>query len=236
MMLTAELVARCHRSVADPGQIADDHDYFTGEDHRAAVESLLAARPPGPFWVFAYGSLIWKPEFHASERRRVVAHGWQRAFSMEIARFRGSPEQPGYMMCLDEGGTCEGVALRIPEQGLWDQLYKLLVREIGSHEAMESARWIDVRSGEGMLTALTFYAAPTRLGYYRANRPVEEIAHALARACGHWGSGAEYLRNTVVHLAEMGIHDPHLWDLQERVAQEIMALHGGTPEGSPYAA
>jgi cation transport protein ChaC len=48
-----------------------------------------------------------------------------------------------------------------------------------------------------------------------------DVAHALARACGHWGSGAEYLYNTVSHLEEQGIHDAHLWDLQDLVAKEI---------------
>lgn len=224
MMLTADLVARCHRDVADPGSIADSYDYFTEQDHRTAVDQLLASKPPGPFWVFGYGSLIWKPEFHPQERRRVVAHGWQRAFSLRLTRWRASPEQYGYMMCLDQGGRCEGIALRMPDQDLASHLLRLLVREIGSHEAMEGARWIDVHHAEGSFKALTFYAAPVRLDYYRANRPMEEIAHALARACGHWGSGAEYLRNTVIHLEEMGIHDSYLWRLQEMVAREILQL------------
>ena len=52
------------------------------------------------------------------------------------------------------------------------------------------------------------------------------MAHGLARACGHWGSGAEYLYNTVSHLEGLGIHDEGLWHLQEKVAAEIEALYG----------
>ena len=46
----------------------------------------------------------------------------------------------------------------------------------------------------------------------------------LARACGHMGSGAAYLYNTVAKLAEHGIYDRNLWRLQQMVAAEIMAM------------
>ena len=45
----------------------------------------------------------------------------------------------------------------------------------------------------------------------------------LSRACGHWGSCAEYLHQTVLSLETHGIHDGYLWDLQERVAALIEA-------------
>jgi len=48
----------------------------------------------------------------------------------------------------------------------------------------------------------------------------------LARACGHVGSGAEYLYNTVSHLEEFGIRDRNLWRLQQLVADEIRSIHG----------
>jgi cation transport protein ChaC len=45
----------------------------------------------------------------------------------------------------------------------------------------------------------------------------------VAKACGHWGSCAEYLHNTVAHLDEHGIRDRNLWHLQELVAERIEA-------------
>ena len=44
-----------------------------------------------------------------------------------------------------------------------------------------------------------------------------------SRQLGMWGSMAEYLRNTVEHLEELGIHDRQLWRLQELVAEQIEA-------------
>ncbi len=220
MRLSPELVARCHRDVPDPGP-ESKYDYYDDADYIAATEKVLAGKPEGPVWLFAYGSLIWKSEFPTEETRRAVAHGWQRGFSMKIKRYRGSPEQPGYMMCLDGGGICEGVVLRLKDEDISSQIHKLLYREVGSDEALESVRWIDVRTADGPLRALVFYARPHLLDFYAENRPPAEVAYALARACGHWGSGAEYLYNTVTHLEALGIHDENLWALQELVAQEI---------------
>ena len=71
-----------------------------------------------------------------------------------------------------------------------------------------------------MLRALCFYAEPEEV-VGRAELPSEEVASILARACGHIGSGAEYLYKTVVALEALGIRDPHLWQLQNLVATEI---------------
>jgi cation transport protein ChaC len=51
------------------------------------------------------------------------------------------------------------------------------------------------------------------------------VADVLAKACGHIGSGAEYLLNTVTHLEAKGIHDANLWRLQKLVAARIEAEH-----------
>jgi cation transport protein ChaC len=50
-----------------------------------------------------------------------------------------------------------------------------------------------------------------------------EVARTLADACGHWGSGADYLYNVVSNLERYGMHDSHLWRLQQLVAENIQA-------------
>jgi cation transport protein ChaC len=122
------------------------------------------------------------------------------------------------MMCLDRGGQCEGVALRLGDDDPAGQIGKLLYREVGSHEALESVRWIDLKTDLGPVRALCFYAHPHLLDFYSAGRPLPEVAHSLVRACGHWGSGAEYLYNiTVSHLSEIGIHD----DSRTRINRDV---------------
>ena len=48
----------------------------------------------------------------------------------------------------------------------------------------------------------------------------------LATACGYVGPMAEYLYQTVSKLESLGIHDRHLWRLQEMVADRIERAHG----------
>jgi len=225
MRLTREHVKLCHRDVADAGPVASA-EHLRDEDYAPAAKALVATRGGGPVWLFAYGSLIWKPEIPHEDMMRATAKGWHRAFSMQIRRYRATADMPGYMMCLDRGGDCDGVVLRLPEADIAGNIEKLLRRELSRRGGLEAVRWIDVVTAEGPLKALAFYAAPVMLDYYLPGRPLADIAYGLARACGHWGSGAEYLFNTVVHLEQLGIHDEGLWALQEKVAEEIERLYG----------
>jgi glutathione-specific gamma-glutamylcyclotransferase len=104
MALTPDLVAQVHRVLDDPGP-NPNWVYHSEEDYDAVVQTLLTSRPDGPdTWLFAYGSLIWKPEMEHVEIRKGTARGWHRSFCFRIMRFRGTTHQPGLMMSLDRGG------------------------------------------------------------------------------------------------------------------------------------
>ena len=68
---------------------------------------------------------------------------------------------------------------------------------------------------------------------YAGRPPLETVADMLAGACGHWGSGAEYLLNTVLKLEEHGIRDRNLWRLQALVAERLAAMQRGAPVPTP---
>jgi cation transport protein ChaC len=156
MALTPEHVAQVHRVLEDPGP-DPTWTYHTDEDYDALVQSLLASHPGGPdTWLFAYGSLIWKPELDHVEVRRGTAQGWHRSFCFRIERFRGTKEQPGLMMSLDRGGQCQGVVFRLPPEDLEEQLKKLVRREITVKPPNNIPRWISVETEQGSLHALAF--------------------------------------------------------------------------------
>ncbi|MCP8894694.1 gamma-glutamylcyclotransferase [Shinella daejeonensis] len=172
-----------------------------------------------PISVFAYGSLIWNPGFAVQSRRRAIAVGWHRSFSISLDHFRGTPERPGLMLALASGGSCEGLVLEIAAGTEAESLRAILRRELVAHELAANACWIEVDTERGREEALTFYADP--VGTPVAALTIEEQARRLARAAGAAGSGAEYLLRTVRGLAEHDIHDDYIWLLQQLVAREI---------------
>ncbi len=224
MQLTAAHVASLKRDIADPGpQAIAGHRPATDADYAGTVAQMLATRPPGPFYLFAYGSLIWKPETAFVELRTAVARGWHRRFCLGWdERFRGNPAAPAVMLALDRGGTCKGAVFRLPEESLEAELHKLIRREQVYVPPSFPWRWIEVMTEAGPLKAMTF-AMDRNSPRYVAGLSEEQLVEVLATACGFRGSMAEYLFSTVTKLEEMGIHDRTLWRLQERVAQRIEA-------------
>jgi glutathione-specific gamma-glutamylcyclotransferase len=219
--LTPDHVARVHRVVLDAGP-APGVQQQTDADYAQWVDRILRDHPaPGSsMQLFAYGSLIWKPEIEHQGERPAVAQGWHRAFCLRTHRFRGTPDQPGLMMALDRGGQCRGVVLELPPEDPATQLDRLFRREFTVKPINSMPRWLKVQTSDGPMRALGFVmnrASP----YYAGRLPPEEVAQTLARACGHWGTGAEYLLNTVTQLDTRGIRDAGLWRLQALVADEI---------------
>jgi glutathione-specific gamma-glutamylcyclotransferase len=219
--LTEGHIAKVRRVVADAGP-APGVLQQTDADYAGWVDVILKDHPaPGqPIQLFAYGSLIWKPEIEHRTERPAVAKGWHRSFCLKTHRFRGTPDQPGLMMALDRGGQCRGVVLELPREDPAVQLDRLFRREFTVKPINSMPRWLKVQTPDGPLRALGFVmnrASP----YYTGRLPPGEVAGTLARACGHWGTGAEYLLNTVTQLDARGIRDAGLWRLQDLVADEI---------------
>jgi glutathione-specific gamma-glutamylcyclotransferase len=220
MALTAELVKLCERPEPDLGP---DPNFTPIEpsDRDALTEKLLEELGNKKLWIFAYGSLIWKPTFSIVAQRRGTIHGWHRSFCLELTRWRGTPQLPGLMLALDHGGRCDGVAYQLPDGEHREHIRRLIGREISAIEDLKMVRWVTVHTASGPLSALVFWAGPKGKGI-ALKLPLERVAWVLARACGHGGSCASYLYNTVLHLEELGIHDQNLWKLQELVAHEIL--------------
>lgn len=219
MRLTAAHVGLVHRDVADSGPLPG-LEHFSDADYEDHLGEFLSHRPEGRVAVFCYGSLIWKPVFTPARTTRATALGWHRSFCLRVARFRGTPQEPGLMMQIHHGGTCEGVVQEIDDAGEMETLRTLWRREMTVKPSSNYPRWIEVETEGRSRRALAFTANPES-PIYAGDLAPDAIAERLASACGHWGSGAEYLFQTISCLEREGIHDPYLWDLQERVAAVI---------------
>jgi cation transport protein ChaC len=225
MRLTEAHVARMALLVTNEPEAAP-HEMIraTDEDFRAFTDEILAgARDPGQVWVFAYGSLIWKPACEFVEIRTGVVRGWHRAFCLGWNTiFRGSERNPGLMLALDRGGSCKGAVYRLPPGREAEAVELLCRREMLFKPSPFPPRWVSVTTEEGPVRAFTF-CIDRKCGRYVSGLNEDQIADVLSTAVGGRGSMVEYLFHTVQHLEQLGIHDPHLWRLQELVAQRLDA-------------
>ena len=187
------------------------------EEIAARLDALLTEHGPGDLWLFAYGSLIWKPDVEFAERRKAKLVGWHRRFCIWQRRWRGTSANPGLMLALDRGGSCRGVVYRIVPP------VKEKIAEVWRREMIGYAyhpRLLPAETEAGTVTALAF-VVNRHSGRYAGRLSDEEIADKIATACGHIGPCASYLLDTLAHLEELGIHDRHLWRLQKLVAERL---------------
>ncbi|GHA26066.1 gamma-glutamylcyclotransferase [Devosia pacifica] len=199
----------------------------TEKDHAETWSRLKQTAPaPDEIWFFAYGSLIWKPACDFVEMRTGLLRGWHRAFCLGWnTRWRGSEDNPGLMLALDRGGACKGVLYRLPPNDIESNIFSLFEREMAFKPSAFPPRWVNVATEEGNKTALTF-CIDRNSGRYVSGLTPHRVAEVLATASGTRGSMAEYLYETVSHLEQMGLHDTHLWELQDLVADHIETMHG----------
>jgi glutathione-specific gamma-glutamylcyclotransferase len=221
MALTRDLVARTVRRVEDTGPLPGWVP-MRDEDYETIVRNLLFEAPPGPTWLFAIGSLLWKPACEVADGHRAVVCGWHRSFCFRVPRFRGTVDQPGLMMALDRGGQCQGMILQIASP-IEQSLNKLIRREMTVKPMVNVPRWLTAQTSQGVVRAIGF-TANRQDQRYAGKLPLDKVADVLATAAGHWGSCAEYLYETVAHLEQLGIHDRNLWRLQRLVAERIKKI------------
>jgi len=188
---------------------------WTPEERRASLEETLSHWRTGEdVWVFAYGSLIWRPDFDFQERRLATLHGHHRALCLWSRVNRGTPECPGLVFALDRGGSCRGMAYRLAGSavptffpGLWD-------REMSTRAY--APRWISCSTDQGPVKALVFIMNRENPGYI-PTLPEAELLAIIQRASGINGRCTDYVIQTDQALRSVGIRDTRL----EKIAKKL---------------
>ena len=169
---------------------------------------------PGDVWFFAYGSLMWDPGFTHEEVRPALLRGYHRAFCVRSEVYRGTPARPGLSLGLDRGGSCRGLAFRVAERNRDTAATYLEEREL--IEAIYFCRRIELTSAEGQFEAYAFIVNRHHK-IYAPKQPIDAMARIIAGASGGAGKNTEYLKNTVIHMDELGVADGALHELLRRV-------------------
>lgn len=159
----------------------------------------------GDFWVFGYGSLIWKPGFAPAETRRACLYGYRRALCIRSWVHRGTRSRPGLVLGLDRGGSCTGLAFRVPV-GLRDEVIgNLRERELVTNVYKE--RKLAVRLENGARTTAVGYVVDRQHEQYAGTLRVEEAVEGVRGSIGRSGRNEDYVISTVQHLRALGIRD-----------------------------
>lgn len=169
----------------------------------------------GDFWVFGYGSLIWRPGFEFVEEAPALLHGYRRALCIRSWVHRGTREVPGLVMGLDRGGSCRGMARRVEAAHREAVIAYLRERELVTNVYLE--RWVPIRLDNGRRERALTYVVDRGHEQYAGALPPGEVAQIVSGASGKSGANIDYVLNTVAALQKLSIHDHRL----EAVSREL---------------
>ena len=192
----------------DPWVLAESMPHWTDEQMASSLaHGLRGWNGACDLWIFAYGSLLWKPELDVAEARPAKIYGHHRSLCLWSTVNRGTPECPGLVLALDLGGSCQGLAYRIDGARVREQFLQLWKREMvrGSYRPT----WIRAHTPAGSIHALTF-VMNRNLPTYAGRLSDAQVLDVLGRACGRCGTSAEYVCATIAALESHGFTDPRL--------------------------
>lgn len=175
-------------------------------------------------WLFAYGSLMWSPDFAYLDAVPARLSGYHRRFCLYSYSYRGSREAPGLVLGLDRGGSCWGLAFRIAPGDAAAVLDQVDRREV--QHAVYHRRRLPVRLGMGEGGRRLFahaYVVNRESPQYTGRLARERVTELVRQGRGERGSCLDYLRNTVAHLDELGLPDSYLTALLHEVEAKAQA-------------
>ena len=192
-MLLSEPMTRFPQAVRDPQPMLERTLAQWGGKH--------------DLWVFAYASLIWRPDFAVAEQRLAKVHGWHRALKMWSRINRGTVECPGLVFALLSGGSCHGAVLRVPRHEGEAVMHKLWEREMVT--GVYDPKWLRCGTQDGPVSALAFTLSRGSPNF-TGELSVEQYREIFQGSCGRYGTTLDYADQTLRCLNQYGISDPAL--------------------------
>ncbi|MCP4380209.1 MAG: gamma-glutamylcyclotransferase [Hyphomicrobiales bacterium] len=159
------------------------------------------------FWVFGYGSLMWRPGFDHHEA--VTAHlaGAHRSLCIYSWVHRGTRQRPGLVLGLDHGGSCRGVAYRVAGGDRATVIDYLRGRELVTDVYREVWRPVRLQGNDPRPVRALTYVVDRNHRQYAGRLLPETILGHVREGHGRSGANRDYIFNTVDHLRALGIRD-----------------------------
>jgi cation transport protein ChaC len=167
----------------------------------------------GGAWIFAYGSLMWRPGFEFLSSGLARLHGYHRSLCIYSWVHRGTRDRPGLVFGLDRGGACKGHAFQVAPEREAEVIAYLDERELVTD--VYQRKRLPFMTEHGRVPARCYVVRRDHEQY--AGRLTEDRLMALIRhSQGVSGDCRDYILSTVGHLEEMGVLD---FTLKSLVAQ-----------------
>ena len=162
------------------------------------------------FWIFGYGSLMWRPGFPHVETTPALMHGVHRALCIYSHVHRGTPDAPGLVLGLDRGGACHGMAYLAEGANRENVLAYLREREQPTMVYAETWRRARLLNDNNNLVDALCYVADRSHHQYAGRLSITDQISFVTGSKGVSGPNEEYVLKTSAHLQEMGIQDTGL--------------------------
>ncbi|APA09017.1 hypothetical protein sscle_04g037870 [Sclerotinia sclerotiorum 1980 UF-70] len=212
------------------------------------------------FWIFGYGSLIWKPPPHFDRRIPGYVTGYVRRFWQVCEDHRGTPTSPGRVVTLIP--HAHWLTLHDPHPipsettspKVWGTAYRILtskvaevreyldIREINGYTIHytpfypSSSTFINSDNESGGATSirtLVYIGTPDNAQFTGPQDP-QKLAEHIWRSEGPSGLNRDYLLSLDIALDELSPEsgDEHVKDLANRVRKIAMGHRGVEAEAS----
>ena len=168
-------------------------------------------------WVFAYGSLMWRPGFAHLERAPARLIGLHRALCVYSFVHRGTPEKPGLVLGLDRGGACRGIVYRIAHVLREETIAYLRAREQVTMVYREAWRDVVVEGEPERRVRALVYITDRGHAQYAGRLDLEAQLHFVRQGHGNSGANRDYVLATVREIEAQGFRDADLHRLAERL-------------------
>lgn len=158
-------------------------------------------------FIFAYGSLIWNPNFNYSRKFKGTLNGYKRDYSIIETHHRGNESSHGLVMGIHEKEQhkTDGILFHINDKH-WKEAYQYLQQRENPNESYYIEKELEIDSIFGSIKALTFVSNKDSSTFSKVNCPILK-AKIISSASGKSGTNLDYFNSSLKSLTELNLID-----------------------------